>query len=634
MARLEGIRLILAVRDLRAATDFHPSDELRPCPDGSRGLAEPGQGHRVMETRFTGAQEPRREPASTASVTPFALLSLAFLLACDGSPTGDGPARHRLELAAGGTGSGVVSGPEGIHCTITDGSASGACGADLPRGSRVTLEAVPAGDDGFAGWSGACDGATACTVTMDGPRNVVASFAAATFRLEVSSSGGGSGLVAGPGGISCVIEDGHATGTCGADFTRGTSVSLHAAPAGEDGFAGWSGACAGTGTCAVVMSEPRGVAAGFTAAIYRLEISGDTGSGHVTGPGGLDCTIADGQPVGTCGANFARGTQVTLDADPASGYAFGSWTEDGVVVASRAYVTLPVSGHRTLAPSFEFVGRSVGDRQDDLAGPQVRFMYVIPRDGLDRRLDVNGELTPSVGSFHNWFGQRTGGLAFRLDTHAGELDIGFHRLARTNAEMVALGANVVVAIDRELRDAGRLHPDKKYLVYYDGGSTYACGGARWPGGQLAAMYLQGTPPAASCGSQRFVTSATQFPRYWEFAALHDLVHILGIVATNAPHHTDAYPAHVPEQNDLMYSGPGPWIFDASTTVDVGGDDYFGPDVPAGVTRLTDSPVLTTVPPISLRLLEAPSPEAARALSAAMRQLPMHPPFPSTPPGRE
>lgn len=497
-----------------------------------------------MDARFTGAQE----PLSTARAAPFALLSLVFLLACDGSPTGDGPASHRLTVAAGGTGSGVVTGPEGIHCTITDGSASGACGADIPRGTRVTLDAVPTGDDGFTGWTGACDGAAACTVTMEEPRNVVASFAAASFRLEVTGGGGGSG--------------------------------------------------------------------------------------QVTGPGGINCLIADGQPSGTCGADFTRGTRVTLDAAPASGYAFGSWMEDGVVVASRSYFTIPVSGHLALVPSFEFVDRSVGDRPDDIAGSQVRVMYVIPRDGLDRRFDVNGVLVSSVGSFHNWFGQRTGGLAFRFDTHATELDIGFHRLARTNAEMVALGPNVVFGIEQELRDAGRLHPDKKYLVYYDGGSTYACGGALWPGGQLAAMYLQGTPPGATCGSQWLVTSATEFPRYWEFAALHDLVHILGIVATNAPHHTDAYPAHVPEQYDLMYSGPGPWLFGESTTVDVGGDDYFGPDVPAGVTRLTDSPVLATVPLAALRRMEALNPEAARALSDAMRQLPMHPPFPTTPPGRE
>jgi hypothetical protein len=47
----------------------------------------------------------------------------------------------------------------------------------------------------------------------------------------------------------------------------------------------------------------------------------------------------------------------------------------------------------------------------------------------------------------------------------------------------------------------------------------------------------------------------------------------------------------------MFSGPESWILDATTTVDVGGDDYFGPSVPVGVTRLDASPFVTpdTVP---------------------------------------
>lgn len=278
-------------------------------------------------------------------------------------------------------------------------------------------------------------------------------------------------------------------------------------------------------------------------------------------------------------------------------------------------------------------GRSIVDRPDDLTGPQVHVMYVIPSDGEDRQLDVDGTLARSVASFHNWFSQRSNGLAFRFDTFQGELDITFYRLSRSNAEMIAFGPLVVTQIEQELRNAGRIEPNKRYAVYYDGGSTYSCGGTAWPPrvpGQMAAMYLKGTPGGEQCGAQEFVTSPTQFPRYWEFAMLHDLVHTLGIVAETAPNHTSAYPAHVPERHDLMYSGPEPWISDATTVIDVGGDDYFGPNVPPDVPQLASNPFLTAVEPGVLPLLEPLSPRAALELAEAFETLPPHPPFPFEP----
>jgi hypothetical protein len=85
--------------------------------------------------------------------------------------------------------------------------------------------------------------------------------------------------------------------------------------------------------------------------------------------------------------------------------------------------------------------------------------------------------------------------------------------------------------------------------------------------------------------------------------LHDLLHALGIVAPNAPNHVLA--GHVPEPHDLMYAGSAPWQLGAMTVVDVGGDDYFGPNVPAGVNSLSGSAFLTTIPVLAQMTL-APS----------------------------
>lgn len=277
--------------------------------------------------------------------------------------------------------------------------------------------------------------------------------------------------------------------------------------------------------------------------------------------------------------------------------------------------------------------RSAVDRPDNLAGPQIHVMYVVPSDGEDRQLDIDGTLARSLASLHTWFSQRSNGLALRFDTFAGNIDLTFHRLLRSNAELTAFGAFVVNQIEQELRTAGRVRPGKLYAVYYDGGSTHACGGSAWPPrvqGQVAAMYLRGAPNGVQCGAQSFVTSATDFPKYWEFAMLHDILHTLGIVADVAPNHTVAYPGHVPNRNDLMYGGSGSWIIDATTVIDVGGDDYFGPNVPAGTTLLASSPFVTTAShAVSLRV-EPSGATAARNLVKAFAILPPHSPFPGAP----
>lgn len=75
--------------------------------------------------------------------------------------------------------------------------------------------------------------------------------------LSVSKSGSGTGTItSAPGPISC-------GSICLASFPFGTVVQLTAAPAAGSRFAGWSGACAGTTTCAVTMSANQAVAAAF-----------------------------------------------------------------------------------------------------------------------------------------------------------------------------------------------------------------------------------------------------------------------------------------------------------------------------------------------------------------------------------
>lgn len=220
-------------------------------------------------------------------------------------------------------------------------------------------------------------------------------------------------------------------------------------------------------------------------------------------------------------------------------------------------------------------------------------MYVLPSDGSDRHLDTEDVLAHTVGSWQTWLSGQTGGRVFRLDTHQGTLDITFVRLGRSAATMTSYGAYVRDTIEKDLTALGLVVAPKIYAVYYDGGSTYSCGGGAWPPalpGRVAALYLQGTPPGATpCNANPFAASPTDAPHYLEFAMIHELMHTLGFISTAAPHFTLA--GHVSESpTDLMYAGSLPW---APATLDVGQDDYYHPGgLPSGVLNFALSNYLT------------------------------------------
>lgn len=249
-------------------------------------------------------------------------------------------------------------------------------------------------------------------------------------------------------------------------------------------------------------------------------------------------------------------------------------------VTSKPFVLLPP-------------GRSTTDRPDDVQGSQLHVVYVLPADGADRGMDTTTAIAYTVAAAQNWLANQLGGRAFRLDTYRGALDVTFFRLSLTDKQMEARDPRIRTQIQNELRQAGLIQSDKLYLVYYDGVSRHACGGGGWPphvAGPVAALYLKGAVAGhPSCSSLPFVTAPAQFPGYWEFVALHELFHTMGGVQENAPNYQDAYPAHVRERNDLMYTGSAPWILDKTTRIDVGGDDYLGTNVPPGVNNLVHSP---------------------------------------------
>lgn len=268
--------------------------------------------------------------------------------------------------------------------------------------------------------------------------------------------------------------------------------------------------------------------------------------------------------------------------------------------------------------------RSTRDRADEVSGAQIHSVYVVASDGQDRRLDEELPLHYSIQTGVRWLAARTGGLTFRLDTYGGRADITFLRLDQTEAQLA--DGDIRGAIHNTLARRGLLNPNKIYIAYYDGPHDKACGGASWPprlNGQVAAMHLRAL--GGRC-ENAFVQSENEAPRYWEMAAVHDLLHVLGIVSPDAPNHTDDRPGHVSEPTDLMYAGSAPWAFN-SAVMDINGDDYFGGALGAGIVDLAQSRFLVRLPQNMTNSLSAMVMAQTPDVTSGQAALPLHPKLP-------
>ena len=106
--------------------------------------------------------------------------------------------------------------------------------------------------------------------------------------------------------------------------------------------------------------------------------------------------------------------------------------------------------------------RTIVDLPDDVTGYQVHVLYVLPSDGADQQLDINGKLETSVAAFQRWLAGQTGGQRLRLDAFQGKPDITFFRLSRADAEIRSAGSLVRDQIEAELLGQGSINL-RKYM---------------------------------------------------------------------------------------------------------------------------------------------------------------------------
>jgi uncharacterized delta-60 repeat protein len=164
-------------------------------------------------------------------------------------------------------------------------------------------------------------------------------FVVARYRvdsaLSVAKAGAGS-VTSAPGGISC-------GSTCSAAFGAAVAVKLTATAAAGSSFVGWSGACAGTGTCTVSMGSDRAVTARFEADKTLTLARAGNGVGAVSSdPAGISCGSA-------CAHTFRYGTVLTLTAAATPRSAFKGWSG---ACAGTSTCTVTMSAARSVTATF------------------------------------------------------------------------------------------------------------------------------------------------------------------------------------------------------------------------------------------------------------------------------------------
>ena len=152
-----------------------------------------------------------------------------------------------------------------------------------------------------------------------------------TLKVSKGETGKGKGSVtSSPGGIICGAD-------CTEAYNTGTTVTLSALPDGNSVFSGWSGACTGTGACAVTMDAANSVTATFTLKTYTITATAGSG-GSIS-------------PAGSVVVNYGNIQSFTIT--PSTNYNIGNVTVDGSSVGSvTTYTFTNVTANHTISATF------------------------------------------------------------------------------------------------------------------------------------------------------------------------------------------------------------------------------------------------------------------------------------------
>lgn len=199
--------------------------------------------------------------------------------------------------------------------------------------------------------------------------------------------------------------------------------------------------------------------------------------------------------------------------------------------------------------------RTSYDRPDDLGGAQVKAVYATRLYSKDRRFDVTGEIDSAMSHMKVFIETSTGGAnSVRLDTFGGRLDVMYFPVpasvsTRDPATCVDRPCPNEATIFEAMTKAGRVVPDKQYIIFFDGGIEFGgqglCGGS---GQGRASLINLKDITSEQCANLQFASASHN---QWSVGllALHEMFHALGAVCQKAANEGDGM--HSTTAGDLM-----------------------------------------------------------------------------------
>ena len=197
-------------------------------------------------------------------------------------------------------------------------------GNEYEAGSRVELNAVPAHGHRFVQWHGdATSTDQHCTLTIDGPKSVVAEFEVLTYPLILQITGSGEGSIT--------------PSTTAAEYPHGSVVTLTATPAQGSVFRRWGGDAIGSSPeKRITFDSGKTVTAEFVR-MYSLSVSTK----------GKNQGVVQRSPETD---EYEVGSTVKLRAIPAEGHAFVQW--HGAAVGAKPTCSIAMNANKTVTAEF------------------------------------------------------------------------------------------------------------------------------------------------------------------------------------------------------------------------------------------------------------------------------------------
>jgi len=222
-----------------------------------------------------------------------------------------GAAKPTYDLTISVSGQGTTSPSPGTHT--------------YEEGTLVKVTATADSGWKFDRWSGARSSTSnEITVTMDEDKSITANFeekeTPTTYGLStnVSPYGAGSVSLSPSGGV----------------YEEGTEVDVTATAASGYEFDHWSGDASGTSkTTTVTMDSDKSVTANFIEVAQPSEVE-------------LTTSVASGEGTITpSSGTYAKGEEVTIEADPSDGYQFERWGGDASGSENPTTITMDSNKH-------------------------------------------------------------------------------------------------------------------------------------------------------------------------------------------------------------------------------------------------------------------------------------------------